>query len=159
MAEHPFLQGLTPAQNDLLAPLFVPVEWIAHELVFRQGEVATFMYLLIEGGVSIRYKPYDGPQLTLTRLHAGDVFGWSAVVGNAAYTADAVVTSRARALRAPGADIRQLCLQQSSTGAQILEKLALAVAPRWRDAQEQVKRLLKEEMLDQRSRPATDVSS
>ena len=143
MPEIPFLQDLTPEQHDLLAALFVPVELPGRSVIFRQGQEAAFMYLLVEGGVSLRYKPYDGPRITLTRLHAGDVFGWSSVVGNDVYTADAIVTIPARALRARGMDIRELCVRFPTTGSQILEKLALAVSPRWLNSREQIQHLLK----------------
>jgi CRP-like cAMP-binding protein len=159
MTENPFLQGLTPEQYDLLASLFLPVELPARHVIFRQGEAAIYMYLLIDGVVSIRYKPYDGPQIRLTRLHAGDVFGWSSVVGNAAYTSDAIATTTARALRARGLEIRNLCIQYPTAGAQILEKLALAVAPRWIDSQAQVRRLLKQEILESGTRPQVDASN
>jgi CRP-like cAMP-binding protein len=148
MEENPFLKELTPEQYELLSPLFVPTELPAGQAIFHQGDAATHMYLLVDGSVSILYKPYDGPRITLTALHVGDVFGWSSVVGSADYASDAIATTAARTLRARGAEIRKLCLQYPSTGAQILEKLALAVAPRWLDAQTQVQRLLKREMLD-----------
>jgi CRP-like cAMP-binding protein len=157
MLEHPFLQGLTPVQHEMLAALFAPVEWTSHEVVFRQGDSATYAYLLIAGGVSIRYKPYDGPKITVTRLHAEDVFGWSAIIGNASYASDAIVTAPARALRARGVEIRQVCGEYPATGAQILEQLALAVAPRWLNAQEQVRRLLKQEILKSGPRPQVDI--
>jgi CRP-like cAMP-binding protein len=151
MAENPFLQGLTPEQYDLLASLFVPVEFPVNRIIFHQGEAALYMYLLVEGEVSIRYKPEDGPQIRLTRLRAGDVFGWSSVVGNASYTSDAIATTQGRALRAPGLEIRNLCAQYPTAGAQVLEKLAIAVAPRWVDSQTQVRHLLRRGMMDSSS--------
>ena len=159
MPDNPFLQGLTSEQHSLLAALFEPVELPGRAVIFRQGQEAVFMYLLVEGGVSVRYKPYDGPRITLTRLHAGDVFGWSSVVGNAVYTADAIVTTPARALRARGIDIRNLCIRHPTAGSQILEKLALAVAPRWRDSREQIRHLLKQQILSSETRPQSEASA
>jgi CRP/FNR family transcriptional regulator, cyclic AMP receptor protein len=156
MIENPFLQGLTAEQFDLLVTHFAPVEIPAHATIFHQGQRATYMYLLIHGEVSIRYKPYDGPRMRLTRLHVGDVFGWSSVVGNATYASDAIATARARALRACGSEIRNLCAQHPTTGAQILEKLAAAVAPRWSDSQAQVQRLLERTMLESAAQPPAD---
>ena len=159
MPEIPFLRDLTPEQHQLLAALFVPMELPARGLIFRQGQDASFVYLLVEGGVSIRYKPYDGPKMTLTRLHPGDVFGWSSVVGNAVYAADAVATTPARALRAQGREIRHQCIRNPTTGLQILEKLALAVAPRWADSRKQVQRLLEQQMLDSGTRPQANFAA
>lgn len=156
MIENPFLEGLTCEQYDLLARLFVPMEISARATIFQQGEAATFMYLLIDGEVSIRYKPYDGPRIRLTRLHVGDVFGWSAVVGNATYASDAIASLQSRVLRACGIDIRNLCNQHPAAGAQILEKLALAVAPRWANSQAQVQHLLERTLLDSPAVPRAD---
>ncbi len=159
MADNPFLRDLTPAQQNLLAQLFVPADLVARGVIFRQGQEATFMYILVEGGVAIRYKPYDGPRMTLTRLHVGDVFGWSSVLGNTVYTADAIATSPARILRARGSEIRSVCTQYSITGSQILEKLALAVSPRWLHSREQIQDLLKQEMLETDARASRRVSA
>ena len=159
MPDIPFLEDLTPEQHDLLAARFLPVALPGRSVIFRQGEAAVFTYLLVEGGISLRYKPYDGPRITLTRLHAGDVFGWSSVVGNDVYTADAIVTVPARALRARGVDIRDLCVRFPTTGSQILEKLALAVSPRWANSREQIQQLLKGQLLTSDSEPQSDVSA
>jgi CRP-like cAMP-binding protein len=158
MHENPFLQGLTSEQSELLSPLFVPVALPAGAAVFHQGDAAAHMYVLVAGIVSILYKPYDGPQITLTALHVGDVFGWSSVVGNPVYASDAIAITATRALRARGADIRAVCIQHPTTGAQILEKLAVAVAPRWRDSRTQVDRLLKREMLNNSAQARTSAA-
>ena len=148
MRQIPFLQGLTAHQHDLLSALFEPVVLQARAPVFGQGDEARHVYVLVEGSVALRYKPYDGPTITLIRLHAGDIFGWSAVLGNAAYTASAVATNRVRALRAVGAGIRSLCREQPGAGSQILQKLAVAVAPRWPNARAEVQRWLEREILE-----------
>jgi len=149
MSENPFLQDLSPEQYHLLSALFVEMELPARSAVIRQGKPATYLYVVVEGGVSIHYKPYDGPMLTLTRLKAGDVFGWSSVIGGPVYTADAHCTTRTRLFRIRGADLRRLCIDDPAAGAHILRKLAVAVAPRWADSQQQVERLLGTKILSE----------
>jgi CRP-like cAMP-binding protein len=147
MPENPFLKDLTPEQYDLLSALFDRVELPARTVVCRQGEPAVYMYLLLEGNVSVRYKPYDGPRITVTHLHSGDVFGWSSVVGNLAYTSDAISTTSIRALRVRGEALGNVCRQYPATGKQILEKLAAAVSRRWVHSRTQVQGILGREML------------
>ena len=77
----PFLKNLPQEQFDLLAPLLKPLNVPSKTTIFEQGDQAEYLYLISSGTVSIQYKPYDGPKITLTHLHAGDVFGWSSVVG------------------------------------------------------------------------------
>jgi CRP-like cAMP-binding protein len=147
MLANPFLRDLTPHQYELVSVLFDRVEVPARTKICRQGGVAIYLYCLLEGGISLQYKPYDGPRITLTQLHAGDVFGWSAVIGNPTYTSDAVSKTPVQALRVRGAALRELSTQHPAAGAQVLEKLAAAVAPRWIHSREQVQAILRREVL------------
>jgi CRP-like cAMP-binding protein len=147
MLANPFLRDLTPQQYGLVSVLFERVDVPPHTKICSQGGVAIYLYCLLDGGISLQYKPYDGPRITLTRLHAGDVFGWSAVIGNPTYTSDAVSTTAVHALRVSGAALRELSTQHPAVGAQVLEKLAAAVAPRWIHSREQVQAILRREVL------------
>lgn len=149
MLDNPFLHDLTPEQYDLLSAVFEDISLPARSVICRQGELAAHMYLLMEGRVTIRYKPYDGPRITLTHLHAGDVFGWSAVVGNETYTSDATSTTPVQLLRVRGETLRRLCTEYPTAGRSILEKLAKAVSPRWVHAQHQVQSILRSEVFPQ----------
>jgi hypothetical protein len=51
------------------------------------------------------------------------------------------------ALRVSGAALRELSTQHPAVGAQVLEKLAAAVAPRWIHSREQVQAILRREVL------------
>jgi len=147
MLTNPFLLDLTPEQHDLVSVLFERVDVPARTKICSQGGVAIYLYCLLEGGITLQYKPYDGPRITLTRLHDGDVFGWSAVIGNPTYTSDAVSTTAVQALRVSGAALRDLSAKHPTAGAQVLEKLAAAVAPRWIHSREQVQAILRREVL------------
>ncbi|MBK7317837.1 cyclic nucleotide-binding domain-containing protein [Candidatus Villigracilis affinis] len=67
----PLFENLDPAQIALLKPLFEQFIRPANTTIFEQGEPASYLYLLIKGEVIIRFKPYDTPPITLTRLRAG----------------------------------------------------------------------------------------
>ncbi len=146
MLDNPFLHDLTPEQYDLLASLFEPVDIPAGSSICRQGEPAIYLYVLQDGEASLAYKPYDGPRITLAHVHKGDVFGWSAVVGNEFYTSDVSSLTAVQLLRARGDTLRQLCVEYPTAGRSILEKLAKAVSPRWVDAQRHIQRVLEFEV-------------
>jgi CRP-like cAMP-binding protein len=146
LLDNPFLHDLTPEQFDLLSALFEPIDLPARSVICKQGAPASHMYLLQAGTVQIKYKPYDGPRISLTKLHQGDVFGWSAVIGNDCYTSDAISTSDVQVLRARGETLRRLCAEYPAAGRAILEKLARAVSPRWTHAQEQIQTMLKSQV-------------
>ncbi len=139
-----FIEDLTADEYDLLSRLFQAVDIPARTAIIKQGDAAEYLFLIVSGNVSLSYKPYDGPKITLTRLHEGDIFGWSAVVGHEIYTSDAISTTPLRTLRLRGRDLRKLCSDHPAEGGHILEKLARAVSPRWVHARKQIQILLQE---------------
>ena len=142
MLDTPFLKDLTPEQYNLLYPLFEPFTVPGGMVIFNQGDRAAHLYLILQGKVAILYKPYDGPKITLTHLHQGDIFGWSSVVGSKTYTSDAQTTTTTETLRILGADLRRFYFEHPNDGLSVLEKLADAVSPRWIDSKNQVQTML-----------------
>jgi CRP/FNR family cyclic AMP-dependent transcriptional regulator len=138
----PLFQGLDPAQIALLKPLFEQYTCPANTVVFEQDAPATYLYLLIKGEVAIRYKPYDGPTITLTHLRVGDVFGWSAVVGSPHYTSSIISETEVEAIRIRGDHLLKLSSDAPETGKVVMDRLARVVSPRWGNAQAQVQSLL-----------------
>ncbi|MFZ5879924.1 MAG: Crp/Fnr family transcriptional regulator [Chloroflexota bacterium] len=140
----PLFQGFSERQIHLLTPLFQPYACPEDTMLFEQGSKAEYLYMLLQGTVEVRYKPYDGPPIVLTRLKAGDVVGWSAVIGSPAYTSGARSTSPVEALRIRGRDLEWLCREHPNTGSTILDRLAQVVSLRWKNARAQVKTMLRE---------------
>jgi len=138
----PLFQDLDPAQIALLKPLFEQFSCPANTVIFEQDTPATYLYLLTKGEVAIRYKPYDGPTITLTRLRVGDVFGWSAVVGSPHYTSSIISESEVEAIRIRGDHLLKLSSESPETGKVVMDRLARVVSPRWGNAQAQVQSLL-----------------
>jgi CRP-like cAMP-binding protein len=138
----PLFQDLEPAQLDLLKPHFEQFTCPANTVIFEQDAPAIYLYLLIKGEVEIRFKPYDGPAITLTRLRDGDVFGWSAVVGSPRYTSSIISQSQVEAIRMKRNRLIKLFDDAPATGKIIMDRLARIVSPRWGNAHAQVQSLL-----------------
>jgi len=126
----------------LLEPLFEPFSGLAGAVIFEQGEPAHYMYLILEGAIEMLYKPYDGPQITLTNLGQGSIIGWSAVVGNATYASKAICKEDCQAIRMASRDLHKLCATEPEAGRIILDLLADSVSARWQNAREQIQTLL-----------------
>lgn len=137
-----FLKDLNEEQLALLDPLMEPILIPAGTVILEQGGAARYLYIIQHGSVVIRYKPYDGPAITLTHLGEGDVFGWSAVIGNRTYASTILSETELEAIRIRGGSLRQLCLAHSEMGKIILDRLAQAVSSRWRNARHQVREML-----------------
>lgn len=141
-------QTLHKDQIELLSPLFEEFTCQPGKVIFQQGERAEFFYLVIKGIVEMSFKPYDGIPITISHVGKGDLFGWSAVIGNGTYTSTALAMEAVEAFRVRGSELRKFCLEHPQAGKDILERLAAGVAFRWRDADHQVKSMLVQGMTE-----------
>jgi CRP-like cAMP-binding protein len=137
-----FFTGLLAADIQLLAPYFAPQNWVAGTVIFEQADYAEYLYLVVSGEVTIRYKPHDGPMMTVTRVQPGGIFGWSAAMNNPAYTSGAVCSLDSEVLRIRGIDLRALCEKNPELGTIILDRLAGVIAERKQSQQGQVSSIL-----------------
>jgi len=138
----PLFEDLDCEQIAMFKSLFEPVSYPPNATIIAQGDVAIYLYLTLKGTMAIHYKPYDGPSLILTRLRAGDAFGWSAIVGSRFYTSTIISESDVEAIRIKGSQIQSLVQHYPKTGRLVLDRLAHSVSPRWQNAHQQVETLL-----------------
>jgi CRP/FNR family cyclic AMP-dependent transcriptional regulator len=125
-----FFQGMTPAQLTLLRPYFELCDCPPAMAIFAQGASALYLYIVVAGEVLIEFKPYDAPSMVIARVKPGGVFGWSAALGNQAYTSGAVSTTYTQVLRVLGEDLRALCEKNQDIADIILRRLADVIAER-----------------------------
>jgi CRP/FNR family cyclic AMP-dependent transcriptional regulator len=144
-----FFTGLSPVEIQLLAPFFTPQTWVAGTIIFKQGDFADYLYLVVSGELTIQYKPDDGPMMNLTRIQPGGVFGWSAAMGNPVYTSGAVCALDSEVLRIRGADLRMLCKKNPELGEVILNRLSAIIAERQQSQQDRVNSMLSNGMRQQ----------
>jgi CRP-like cAMP-binding protein len=146
LAETPIFEDLNNSQLDLLRPIFTPCCYETESMLFEQGDPADHLFLVLEGEVTIRFKPDDAPVITVTRVRRGGIVGWSAAVGSPSYTSGAFCSPGFQALRVRGDDLRALCEKYPDTGVLVLERLAEVIAERLQNTHEHVLKLLKNGM-------------
>lgn len=150
LSSFPLFKDLEPATLEILEQVAKPFRYAPGEVIFQQGDVAEYLYLLSRGRVKVHYKPYDGINPIVTYVNAGEVFGWSAVIGNKVYSSGAVCMEPSEGWRIHGNALRLLCKENPQGAEQILDRLATIVSPRWQDAHEQVRSMLSEGMSEGR---------
>lgn len=141
----PLFEDLNAEQSSTLMAAFEAFTCPPGTVIFEQGDLADYLYLILKGRAIISYKPYDGPRITITRLKDGDVFGWSAVVGGSKYSSSVASESTLESIRIHRDYLLKIISQHPDTGKIIIDRLALNVSPRWRHAHEQIKSLIKAE--------------
>lgn len=148
LKEVTLFKGLEADELEVLESLFELYRCPAGTVIFQQGYQAVYLYLILNGIVEIRHKPYDGPPITVTRVLQGGAFGWSAAIGNEAYTSGAICDEELVALRIAGNDLRKFFIKYPDTGKIILDRLARVVSNRWQDALAQVRTMMVQNIPD-----------
>jgi CRP-like cAMP-binding protein len=134
--------GLNSNQIGALSPFLDEVQIHQDQVIFTQGQPASFLYILLWGEVQVRYKPYDGPALTVARILPGDVFGWSSALGREVYTSSAEASQDGAAYRIRASDLQHLCDSNPEAGTLLLERLASVIAERLRNTHSSILALL-----------------
>jgi CRP-like cAMP-binding protein len=136
-------KGFSEPQIDWLAGLFEQVVYHHNDLIFDQGDPADYLYVLATGNVIIRYKPYDGPALTVATIDPGCIFGWSAVLGRPAYTSFALALEDSEAYRLSSCRLRSICDDYPEVGALLVKQLADMVNQRHPQTQNEILHILR----------------
>jgi CRP-like cAMP-binding protein len=137
LSRWPFFAGLGDDSLDRLARLATYATLDAGAIVFRAGDPATTLYLVIEGWVDI-VAGEDEPHQLLTAVTAGDVLGWSALVEPYRYTAAARCATAVRALAFRGAETRALIQSDATLCYALMGRLCRVIAGRLHAARSQL---------------------
>ncbi len=140
----PLFADLSPEQVELLDPIFSLETCPVEAVIFEQGAIADYLYIVVEGEVAICFNPDDGEPLIVSKIKPNGVFGWSAAFGTDTYTSGATCISDTRLLKVLGTDLKKFRQNQPETGILILERLAEVVVKRIKStaAQDQIVALL-----------------
>ncbi len=138
IASLPIFESFTPQQIQLIQPFMEFCSFPADMVIFQQGERADNFYILTSGEITLHFKPYDGPALVITRLTFGDVFGWSAALGRAAYSAAAIANCAVNVIRLQGGNLQKLCTIDNEITALFLNSLVGVISGKLLDSHEEI---------------------
>jgi len=125
-----FLRDLPNELIDQLAGIAQVVEFPTGTVIFRQGEAASTLHLVVEGNVSLEIcAPGVGCKRILT-VGPGELLGWSPVLEQGRLTATARTISEVRAVALSGHQILAICEQNPRCGYEFMKRAALALAKR-----------------------------
>jgi CRP/FNR family cyclic AMP-dependent transcriptional regulator len=107
-------------------------------IIFEQQQTTSYFYILLKGEVIIKFKPYDGPAITVAHINPGDVFGWSAALGKDTYTSTAMTIDDIKAFRLDRHDMQMLRKNYPDVCEVFLERLSNVIAERVRNTHSEV---------------------
>lgn len=111
------------------------------EVIFREGDLGTEMYIIQEGEVHI-IKHINGESHLLSKLERGDFFGEMAILESVPRTADAVAVNDVRAVVINGARFDEMLRKNPEVAVRIIRKYS----KRLREANALLERLVGREV-------------
>ena len=127
-----FGSELSPETQKRLAKLGTLQDFDADAVVLHEGEDATSMGILLSGRLSLRtLVPERGP-VTILSIEPGDIFGWSAALGDTKTQSTAVATLPSQALMIDGARLREALKEDHALAASLYPRILQAVGRRLR---------------------------
>lgn len=109
LANHPFLDGMDREQVDFITGCASNVVFNEGEFLCRQGSPVDKIFLLRHGRVAVQsFAPGRGP-VTVDVAGAGDMVGWSGLVGPEGARFDVVALEVVRAVALDSVCLRKKC--------------------------------------------------
>lgn len=145
-AHLPIFQDLNESQLRQLDKVMDHCHFPESQMIFDQGQMALKLFILVEGEVAVRYKPYDGPVLTVARILPGGIFGWSAALGRDRYTSGAFAVQSSSGFRISAGQLHQFCEANPETGSIFLEHMTDVIARRIKNTHTEILAILTQGM-------------
>lgn len=125
-----FLDGIAEEHLERLAELAQVVNFDEGNLIFREGDPASTIYLIVKGNVSLEIcAPGIGCRRILT-AGAGDLLGLSPLLDNVKLTATARTMAPTQAVAISGSQILTMCEHEPRFGYVFMRRAAAALAKR-----------------------------
>ena len=130
IAEHPFLRGLSPEHQRLLAGSALRVRFDPDELIFHEGEPANRFYLIEKGRVLLESHLKDEAAVQVQVIGPGDVLGWSWLFPPSFWHFDARASGPVTAIFFYGTRLREQCEQDRDFGFEMMKRMTQVVINR-----------------------------
>lgn len=128
---HPFVAEFRPEHRERLASMAKEVHFAPNEVIFREGDDYSVLYLLVEGMVALELEVPDHV-LRVQTLYGGDVFDWSAVLRHTAKHFQARALDGVTALAIEGEDLLASFQSAPEFGIAFMLRLLAVVSERLR---------------------------
>ncbi len=138
LRRHEFFAGMDPAYLELITGCARNVVFRDGTFLFREGDPAETFYLVREGAVALEITA-PGRVATVQTLGAGEMVGFSWLMGPHRWHFDGRAVGRVRALEMDGACLRARCDADPRLGFDLMQRFALLASRRLQAARLQIR--------------------
>jgi len=141
LRRYPFFAGLTADHLRGIAMIAQEVSYPAQSLIFKEGEEACCLYVLVSGEVELLYSGGNEGKIAdayVGSIVQGEVFGISTMVGPFLLTASARSEGPVETIQIEAAGLRAMCEVDHGLGYILMQHLAQALALRLHECRVQL---------------------
>jgi CRP-like cAMP-binding protein len=138
LRRYPYFAGIDDESIKHLAMIAEEKAVPANTVMFREGDAATHLSVILKGEVSIQYILGTGELRTVDTLVDGDLLMWSALVEPYKATAVGTTTKETHLACIDAAKLRLLCEKQPVLGYRLMTQVAKLLAHRLEGARVQL---------------------
>ncbi len=120
----PLFSGTTPKDLERVAWLTLEVECEKGNFLFREGDKADYLYILLSGLVQLTARGPEGQQTVIEILYPGDSFILAAVITHKRFLMSAEVVKKARVLKIPADELIELIRHGGDFGLNMMSTLS-----------------------------------
>jgi len=125
-----FFRGFADEHLKSLSEICELQEFPARSTVFEEYERARKVYIILSGEISLAICEPDEVCRQVAAVHAGDLMGWSPLVGRARLYDTARSLTRVRALVFDGDTLMDFCAKNPVFGFRFMHRVACTLAER-----------------------------
>jgi len=125
-----FLHDIDPGHLEQIANISQPCEFDEHDVVFREGQPADDIYLVVSGKVSLQIGAGTAGCKLIVTVGPGEILGWSSLTDHPRFAATAIATERTRMIRIDGDRLQAICDSDPQFGYEFMRRTMLALAKR-----------------------------
>jgi CRP/FNR family transcriptional regulator, cyclic AMP receptor protein len=127
----PWFQELKPEHVKRLASITEIRTVKAGEILFREGDVEDFVYVVLDGRIALDMRVPHRGRVRFYTADRWDIFGWSGATPEVRQrTAGASAVTESRVARLNATEMRRLCDEDHDLGYQVMKRLVKVVAGR-----------------------------
>jgi CRP-like cAMP-binding protein len=125
-----FLRDASPELVSKLAGVSRIVEYPEQAVIFREGQPARAVYLIVEGKVALEICASGAGCKRIMTVEGGELLGWSPLLGHERLTATARTLTATRAVELDATQLLALAEAEPRLGYELMKRAALALAKR-----------------------------
>lgn len=138
LRRYPYFAGISEESLTQLAMIGEEKTVPADTVMFREGDPANYLSIIVKGEVNIQYVLGEDELRTVDTLVEGDLLMWSALVEPYKATAVGTTTKDTHLVRIDATKLRTLCEHEPILGYRLMTQVAKLLAHRLEGARVQL---------------------